>query len=351
MAASSVSERPFGKLESGDDVAIFTLKNKRGSSVSVTTFGATLTEFHLADNEGNTKNVVLGFDNLADYLHRGGHFGATTGRFANRIAGAKFSLDGKEYALEANNGGNCLHGGTKGIDKKVWIASEVESEEEGVSSVKFSHLSPHMDSGFPGALSISVTYSLTDTNELWIEYEANSDKATPINLTNHAYFNLKGAGNGDILNHEIRIDADKYTPVDGNLIPTGAIEDVQGTPLDFRVSQPIGARIERLAGGYDCNFVLNENYSGDMKLAAQVLEPESGTSMRVYTTEPGLQFYTSNSLKGNFSGNGGVYGKYSALCLEAQHFPDSVHHPSFPNVILKPEDVYKQTTVYAFRSE
>ncbi|HTU90893.1 MAG TPA: aldose epimerase family protein, partial [Gemmataceae bacterium] len=297
--------------------------------------------------------VVLGFDNLKDYVERNPHFGATVGRVANRIAKGKFTLNGKEYTLAVNNGPNSLHGGLKGFDKKVWKA-EPETLPDG-AAVKLSYVSKDGEEGYPGNLTVTVVYTLTNENALRIDYTATTDKDTPVNLTNHSYFNLAGAKSGDILDHELTITADKYTPSDDTLIPTGEIKPIKDTPLDFSKPRRIGERIDQLknypGGGYDHNFVLTSG-GKDLSLAARVSEPKTGRIMEMYTTEPAVQLYTSNYLNGKLTGRGGVaYKKHAALCLEAQHFPDAVHHDNFPSIILKPGETYKQTTIYKFSAK
>ncbi len=347
-----IEKQPFGKTPDGKDVDLYVLTNSHGLKAKVITYGATLTELDVPDRDGRLADVVLGFDDLKGYLGAHPFFGSTVGRVANRIAKGKFTLDGKEYKLATNNGPNALHGGLKGFDKKFWQAEQVPAEN-GVA-VKFTCHSPDGEEGYPGDLTATVTYTLTNNNELRLDYTATADKATPVNLTNHTYFNLAGQGSGDILCHELTLEAEKYTPVDDTLIPTGKIESVKGTPLDFTTPHKIGERIKELRGnpgGYDHNFVLN---GGGKKLAlgARVVEPKSGRVMEMYTTEPGVQFYTGNFLDGSNKGKGGaVYNKHAGLCLEAQHFPDSVNHPNFPSMILRPGQTYKQTTVYKFSTK
>jgi aldose 1-epimerase len=350
---AGVQKMAFGKTDDGTAVELYVLTNNKGTTAKVMTYGAILTELHVPDKAGKTADVVLGFDDLKGYL--GGHpyFGSNVGRVANRIAKGKFTLDGKEYTLATNNGPNHLHGGKKGFDKVVWKAEDVTGKQG--PAVKFAYVSKDGEEGYPGTLTATVTYTLTDANELRIDYGATTDKATPVNLAHHSYFNLAGQGNGTILDHEITINADKYTPTDATLIPTGKLEPVEGTPLDFRKPTAIGKRIKEIKAdpvGYDHNFVLNR---GDVKgpsLAAKVREPKSGRVLEVLTTQPGVQFYTGNFLDGKLKGKGGVaYPQYGGFCLEAQHFPDSVNHPEFPSVILKPGQTYSQTTTYKFSAE
>lgn len=343
------TEREFGKMPSGERVSLFELKNSRGMRALVTNYGAILTELHVPDKTGKVDNVVLGFDQFAPYLAKHPHLGGTIGRYANRIAGGSFELDGQKYTLVKNNGDNCLHGGTKGFDKQLW---QVEDVGKGVT---LSYLSADMEEGFPGNLTVHLTYELTEDNELRMEYRATTDKATVVNFTNHTYFNLKGAGNGDVLSHQLQLNADEYTPFNQKQIPTGEVASVEGTALDFRNSRAVGERIAECDfGGYDHNFVLRgsdgkaKNNSGELTLAAVVSESTSGRRLTVHTTEPGIQIYTGNNLNGSVTGLGGAYGKYSAICTETQHYPDSVHHPNFPNVILRPGEEYRQTTIFDF---
>ncbi|MDB5348831.1 MAG: mro [Planctomycetota bacterium] len=343
-----VKKMDFGKTADGTPVELFELTNG-GITAKVTSYGAILTELHAPDRDGKLADVVLGFDNLAGYLAGHPFFGATTGRFANRIAKGMFTLDGKDYTLAVNNGPNSLHGGLKGFDKKVWKSEDVSGKEG--PAVKFSYVSPDGEEGYPGKLSVSVTYTVTADAAVKIDYAATTDKATPINLTNHSYFNLAGPASGAILGHEAMVAADTYTPVDETMIPTGEIAPVKGTPLDFTTPARIGARIGDItgaAGGYDHNYILNAR--GKLsELAVRVREPESGRVMEMFTTEPGVQLYTGNFLDGTVKGKGGVaYKKRGGFCLEAQHYPDSVHHENFPSTILRPGKTYTQTTVYKF---
>jgi aldose 1-epimerase len=350
----SVETKPFGKTRGGTPVDLFILTNSNGMKAKIISYGAILTELDVPDRNGKPGDVVLGFDNLEQYLAGHPHFGATTGRVANRIAKGKFMLDSKEYTLAINNGPNALHGGLKGFDKIVWSAPGHTGEPKETSdavAVQFTYVSADGEEGYPGNLTTVVTYTLTNQNELRIDYKATTDKATPVNLTNHSYFNLGGPQSGDILGHELMLEADEYTPADDTLIPTGEIKSVKGTPLDFTKPTTIGSRIGQVAdktGGYDHNFVLRSK-GGRLALAARVYEPKTGRVMEMYTTEPGVQLYTANFLDGKLKGKGGVvYQKHQAFCLEAQHFPDSVHHPEFPTIILRPGQTYTQTTVYKF---
>jgi aldose 1-epimerase len=344
----SVEKMDFGKTPEGTPVEIFVLANGK-MTVKVITYGAIVTEIDVPDKSGKLTDVVLGFDNLEGYLGSHPYFGAATGRVANRIARARFTLDGKEFTLAANNGPNTLHGGKKAFDKVVWKATDVSGSAG--PAVKMSYLSPDGEEGFPGNLSVSVTYTVTADNELRIDYSATTDKATPVNLTNHSYFNLAGPAAGSILGHEMMLAADLYTPVDDNLIPTGETISVQGTPLDFTRPATLGSRIGELKGepgGYDHNYVLRKG-GKELALAARVTEPESGRVLEMFTTEPAVQLYTANFLDGTIKGKGGVtYKKQHAFCLEAQHYPDSVNQPKFPSTILRPGSTYTQTTIYKF---
>jgi aldose 1-epimerase len=337
-------------------VELYTLTNANGMTAKIMTRGATLVELHVPDKDGNLADVVNGFDDVAGYESEGNqYFGCTTGRVANRIAKGKFTLDGKEYALAVNNGPNALHGGTeRSLDKVVWKAEEVDGRNG--KGVRFTYTSPDGEEGYPGTLQIAVTYSLNDNNALRIQYTATTDKPTPVNLTNHTYFNLSGHGSDTVLDHELTINADRYTPADDTLIPTGEIAPVAGTPLDFRTPHVIGARIGELVEtqflGYDHNFVLNrEEGARGPQLCARLKDPGSGRVLTVRTTEPGVQFYSGNFLMGQKGKGGKEYKLRSALCLETQHYPDSVNHPEFPSTILRPGETYRHVCVYAFSAE
>jgi aldose 1-epimerase len=340
----------FGKTPDGTPIDLYVLTNGNVTA-KVMTYGAILTELIVPDRHGKPGDVVLGFDNLAGYLAGHPYFGATTGRVANRIAKGQFTLDGKDYKLAVNNAPNSLHGGLKAFDKVVWKARDVSGEAG--PAVCFSYLSPDGEEGFPGNLSVSVTYTVTADQAIKIDYSATTDKATPVNLTNHSYFNLAGPASGNILGHELMLAADQYTPGDDTMIPTGEIKPVKGTPLDFTTSTKIGAHIAEIPGepgGYDHNYVLRGGQAP--ALAARVSEPATGRVLEMFTTEPGVQFYTANFLDGSLKGKGGVvYKKNQAFCLEAQHFPDSVHHANFPTTILKPGETYTQTTIYKFSTK
>jgi aldose 1-epimerase len=345
-----VAKSVFGKTGDGAEVDLYTLTNKNGVVAKITNYGAILTELHVPDRNGKLGNVVFGFDNLEGYLKGHPYFGSTVGRVANRIAKGKFTLEGKEYTLAVNNGPNSLHGGLKGFDKAVWKASLVKSGDG--PSVKFTHHSPDMDEGYPGAVDVTVVYTLTNKNSVRIEYSATTTKPTPINLTNHSYFNLRGSG--DVLGYEMQINADNYTPVDDTLIPTGVIAPVKGTPLDFTFPHPIGEHMKELGGepnGYDHNFVINGGGKA-LTFTARCHDPISGRTVEMQTTEPGVQFYTGNFLDGTLTGVGGFnYQIHDAFCLEAQHYPDSINHANFPSSVLRPGQHYHQVTEYTFTAK
>ena len=349
-AKPGVTRTSFGSV-AGQPVELFTLRNANGIELKATNYGGIITSIVAPDRDGKPGDIVLGFDTIEGYLKDPPYFGALVGRYGNRIAKGRFTLDGKTYSLAVNNGPNHLHGGLKGFDKVIWTAEPLA----GKTGVAFSRRSPDGEEGYPGNLDVRITYELTDRNELVITYHATTDKATPVNLTNHSYFNL--AGSGDVLGHQLTIAADRYTPVDSTLIPTGTLAPVQGTPFDFRTPTAIGARIEQAneqlknGGGYDHNWVLNRSGSG-RQLAARVVEPKSGRTLEVSTTEPGVQFYSGNFLDGTITGKGGtVYQRRSGLCLETQHYPDSIHHANFPKATLKPGDTYKHTCIYQITAE
>ncbi len=331
---------------------LYTLTNHQGMQVTITNYGATLVSLKVPDRFGKLTDVTLGFDSPEAYQQGSYFLGCIVGRFANRIAGGKFTLLGKTYALEQNEGDNHLHGGSDGFDKAVWLAEERNKDPDPALILK--HSSRDGDGGYPGNLSVTVAYRLTDANELKIDYEAQTDRPTVINLTHHAYYNLAGAGAGDITGHRMTIFADHFTPVDQQLIPTGELRPVAGTPMDFRQPVEIGARIDAddeqlvLGHGYDHNWVLNKE-DGVLDLAARVAEPQSGRILEVYTTEPGLQFYTGNFLDDRIAGKAGqIYGRRGGFCLETQHFPNSPNQPEFPSTVLHPGDTYRQTTIYRF---
>jgi aldose 1-epimerase len=346
-----VDKAEFGKMPDGTVVEAYTLYNRQGASARVITYGATLTELRVPDKNGKMGDVVLGFDNLEGYLGQHPYFGGTIGRYGNRIAKGKFTLDGKEYQLFLNNGPNSLHGGQVGFNRRVWKVEELKDKEG--AAVRFSYLSKDGEENYPGNLNVSVTYTLTNTDELKLQYSAETDKDTVLNITNHSYFNLSGTDTGNILKYILYINADKYTPVDSTLIPTGEIASVVGTPLDFLKPTAIGARIGELKeiGGYDHNYALNGK-AGTLRAAAKVTDPESGREMEVLTTEPGVQFYSAIGLNGSIKGKGGVgYEKYGAICLETQHFPDSPNHPNFLSAVLKPGTKFYSETIYKFTAK
>jgi aldose 1-epimerase len=350
----TMESRKFGEMPDGTVIDEVTFTNGQGAKVKIIPYGGIVTEIQVPDRDGKLDDVALGFDNLKDYLGEHPYFGCIVGRVANRIAKGKFTLDGKQYTLATNNGPNALHGGKQGFDKKVWkIADKGKGDAKGW--LKLTYQSKDGEEGYPGDLSCTVTYTWTDANELRIDYQATTDKATPVNLTNHSYFNLRGIKlPGDILGHELLLEVSKYTPTDDTLIPTGKIEPAPGTPYDFTKPMAIGARIDQLKGdpgGYDVNYAL-DNGGKRLALAARVTEPKTGRVMEVFTTEPGIQFYTGNFLDGKLKGKGGVvYKKHYGLCLEAQHFPDAVNQSSFPPIILRPGQTYTQTTVYKFSAQ
>ncbi len=344
----------FGKTKDGIPVQLFELTNAQGMIVKLSSLGATITELHTPDRNGVLADVVLGFENVEGYQSDSNqHFGCATGRFANRIAAGKFTLNGKDYQLAVNNGPNHLHGGVeRSIDKLVWNAEEIGGDSS--RGVKFGYTSPDGEEGFPGTLAIEITYTLTDAGELKIDYVATTDAPTPVNLTNHSYFNLAGAGTESALDHELLLTADHYTAVDDGLIPTGEIASVEGTPLDFRSTTEIGSRIDQLdddpAAGYDHNFVLNSQ-DGSLAHAATLKHPGSGRVMKVHTTQPGIQLYTANWLFGQTGKEDKRYMRRGAICLETQHYPDSINHPTFPTVVVEPGDTFSETTVYTFSAE
>lgn len=346
----AVSSEPFGTLPDGREATLFTLVNALGTTMRVTDYGGIITELHLPDRNGEQGDIVLGHATLAEYLVENPYFGALIGRYGNRIGGASFELDGETYTLAQNNGPNSLHGGVYGFDRRLWTARPVESED-GVGLI-LGYESKDGEEGFPGNLSVEVVYLLTHDNRLVFDYTATTDAATPVNLTQHSYYNL--AGSGDILGHELMLPASKFTPVDSSLIPTGEIAPVEGTPFDFRVATPIGERIddanEQIAfgGGYDHNWVLDTE-TDSLNLAARVYEPVSGRLMEISTTEPGIQFYSGNFLDGTRAGKDGKpIGYRTGFCLETQHFPDSPNQPGFPSTILRPGETYRTRTVYSF---
>jgi aldose 1-epimerase len=353
--AAGVERQAWGKTKAGETVDLYTLTNAKGHKVSIMTLGAIVTSIQVPDKTGALGDVALGFDSLDGYLTPHPFFGAVAGRYGNRIGGGTFTIDGQVSTLPKNDGANTLHGGTKGFDKYVWKARPVTSSNG--PTIVLTHVSPDGDMGFPGTLTATVTYTWTNDDELKIHYHATTDKPTVVNLTNHSYFNLAGAGNGTILDQQMQIFADKFTPVAKGLIPTGELKPVAGTPFDFLKPTAIGARIDaddeqiKLGGGYDHNFVVNGT-AGTLRPAAHVVDPSSGRTMDVSTTEPGIQFYTGNFLDGKITGKGGkAYAKRAGFCLETQHFPDSPNKPKFPSTVLRPGQRYDTTTVYRFGVE
>ena len=346
-------QAPFGKMPDGTVVTGFTLTNRNGVAVQAIEYGAIVTSIRVPDKDGKVADVALGFDKLEDYLKGHPYFGSNAGRSANRIAKGKFSIDGKQYTLETNNGPNHLHGGKVGFDKKLW-RGEAFMTPSG-PGVKFTLKSPDKEEGYPGNLAVTMSYTLTDANELVVEYRATTDQPTLCNLAHHSYFNLAGHNSGDILGHQFQAMAKNYTPADDTLIPTGKIAPVAGTPFDFTAAKAIGKDLKAAGGdpvGYDLNFVLDKGVTERPELAARVTEPKSGRTLEVYTTEPGLQFYSGNFLDGTNVGRGGaVYKQYNGFCLEPQKFPDSVNKPEWKeksNAVLNPGDTYMQTTIYKF---
>ena len=354
-ASLSVAVKPFGTMPDGRAVQMYRLENSNGMEVDVITYGGAVQSIKVPDKDGHIGDVALGFDNLNDYLHTDTYFGALIGRYGNRIAKGEFTLDGAAYHLPINNGPNSLHGGTKGFDKRVWAASKIEMPD--AAGVELTLFSPDGDMGYPGDLAVTVRYILDNNNDLRVHYSAVTDKPTELNLTNHTYFNLAGAGNGTVLDQVAMINADKVTPIDSTLIPTGKMMDVAGTDLGFTKPTPIGAHIhvdnqqlkyaDPKEGGYDFNYVLND--PGDLNaLAASVTDPQSGRTVEMYTDQPGVQFYTSNFLNDVHGKDGKIYPHWGGFTLEAQHFPDSPNQSSFPSTELKPGEKYSQTTIYKF---
>ncbi len=333
---------------SPDKLQVFSIQNDKGIRLSVLNFGGRIISLLVPDKKGVPGSVVLGYESPAQYLERNTYYGATIGRYGNRIALGKFTLDGKEYTLATNNGANALHGGPRGFHNVYWTITQ-----KGLSVLDMSYQSHDGEEGYPGALHVKVRYTLTDDNELIIDYEATTDQTTIVNLTHHSFFNLEGEGSGDVLSHNLMINADRFCPVQKGLIPTGELKSVKNTPFDFLKSHAIGGMIAdrdeqlQFGQGYDHNWVLNKR-EDELSLAASVTANQSGRTMEVWTTEPGLQFYSGNFLDGSDKGPGGVYGFRSGFCLEAQHFPDSPNHPEFPSTVLRPGEVYRQKTIYKF---
>lgn len=344
---TTLTQQPYGTVE-GAAITQYTITNAKGMIVKLINYGATITDIITLDKNQQRGNAVLGFDSLSGYLQSGNpYFGCIVGRYGNRIANGKFTVEGKTYSLAKNNNGQSLHGGLKGFDKVVWTGAP-----NGENSVKFTYLSKDGEEGYPGNLNIEVTYTLTDDNELKIQYSATTDKATPVNPTNHAYFNLSAGSDSTILDHELMLKADSFTVVNNVLIPTGKNPAVKGTPMDFTTAKPIGKDIAQVKGGYDHNWVLSKS-GNNLELAGTLYHPGSGRFMEVFTTEPGIQFYSGNFLDGTLKGTRGgqQYIKHAGLCLETQHYPDSPNQPTFPNTILKPGETYSQTTIYKFSTK
>lgn len=348
---SRIQQAPFARLPGGEQVHVYTLSNAAGMTVRILDLGGIITGIHVPDRDGVFADVALGFDTLDPYLGDSPYFGALIGRYGNRIAGGRFTLDGRDYTLPVNNGKNHLHGGVPGFDRVLW-RSQIEGNE-----LVLAYRSVDGEQGYPGTLDAGVRYSLSDDNEIVVRFSAVTDRATPVNLTQHSYFNLAGAGAGDILGHEMTIDADHIVPIDADLIPTGSLMPVAGTPFDFRTPAAIGARIgeahEQLlhGSGYDHCFALNKPAPGAMSRAARVREPRSGRVLELFTREPGVQFYSGNFLDGSLAGKGHAYAHRSGFCLEPQHFPDSPNQPAFPNTILRPGETYATESRFRFSVE
>lgn len=350
---SNIQKQSFGEMEDGQKVDLFTLANSNGMGVSITNYGGIITKIIVPDKDDKMGDVILGYDNLSGYLENNFYFGAIVGRNCNRIAKGNFTLNNSEYSLPINNGKNHLHGGINGFDKVLWTAKEINLKDQ--YALELTYVSADGEEGYPGTMQVKVTYWLTDSNELWIEYNAITDKPTICNLTNHTYFNLCDAGRSNILNHKIWIDADQITPVDAMQVPTGEFMQVNDTPFDFRKAELIGDRIGKeheqfdlAVSGFDHNYVLNGK-SGDMRRVASVSESSSGRLLEVFTEEPGLQFYSGNYLNDNIIGRGGiVYKQHTGFCLETQHFPDAPNQPDFPSTVLNPGEAYKSATIYKF---
>lgn len=353
MMTNDVTREQFGTTPEGQAVEQFTLRNNNGIEIRAITYGGIITHLMTPDRNGTMGDIVLGFDELAPYIAGTPYFGAIIGRYGNRIANGRFTLEGQTYQLAQNDGQNHLHGGVKGFDKVVWRGEPVTNEEG--RGVVFTYTSPDGEEGYPGTLNVQVTYTLTDDNRLIVDYLATTDKPTHVNLTQHSYFNLAGAGSGDILGHELMLNAGSFTPVNNTLIPTGEIRSVEGTPFDFRTPTAIGARINdesseqiRFGLGYDHNWVLDRT-GGGLQLAARVVEPTTGRTLEIHTEEPGIQFYAGNFLDGTITGKDGhVYGHRSGFCLETQHYPDTPNQPTFPSTVLRPGEEYRTRTVFTF---
>jgi aldose 1-epimerase len=347
---ATITESPFGKLPDGREATLYTLTNANGMVAKISNLGGVIAELHVPDRDGVLADVCHGYDNVDDYLNESTYFGALIGRYGNRIANGQFTLDGETHQLDANNGANHLHGGTDGFHRQLWQAEPFNTPKS--AGLILTYLSIDGDQGYPGTAEVTAIYELRDNNELRIAFHAVADKATPMNLTNHAYFNL--AGKGDILGHELTIPADAYTPVDAGLIPEGPPAPVAGTPFDFRSATAIGARIGQkdqqlgYGAGYDHNFVLNKSEPGKLEVSARVVDPASGRVLEVLSQEPGIQFYSGNFLDDSVKGKGRIYGYRSGICLEPQHFPDSPNRPDFPSTILRPGEEYSTVMAYKF---
>jgi aldose 1-epimerase len=352
-----INEDAFKGSHKGKPTALFTLRNSNGMVAQITNFGGKIVSLFVPDRKGNLTDIVLGYDNIEDCIKGNPYFGAICGRYANRIANGRFIIEGKTYQLPINNGPNSLHGGPEGFNNQVFDSKGVIKTKNG-EAVEMFYLSKDGEMGYPGSLNVKITFTLSDKNELTLDFEAKTDKATHVNICGHSYFNLAGEGNGDILGHELSINSDKFTPVSETLIPTGELRPVAGTPMDFIKPKVIGKNIDdnydqlKYGKGYDHNWVLNKKKTGELSLAATCLEPKSGRVMEVYTTQPGVQLYTGNWLDGNDKGKGGKdYFMHSGLCLETQNFPDSPNKPNFPSTLLKPDQTYKHACVYKFSSK
>ncbi len=355
LTTPRITKSPYGRMPDGTPVDGYTITNARGTTMHVITYGAIITSLKTRDRQGHFDDIVLGFDSLEGYIRQSPYFGAIIGRYENRIAKGRFTLDGHTYQLPVNNGPNSLHGGLKGFDKYVWHAHSFERATS--AGVVLTMTSPDGDQGYPGRLDVTVTYTLADNDELTVDYAATTSKATVLNLSQHSYFNLTGSARRDILDHVLQLDASNFTPDDTTLIPTGEVAPVAGTPFDFRTPTAIGARINdddpqlKLAGGYDHNFVVDRMGSG-VQHVAHVVEPTSGRTLDVSSDQPGVQFYTGNFLDGTIHGKGGrVYGRRFAFCLETQHYPDSPNHPNFPSIVLRPGQRFTSRTIFAFGTE
>jgi len=354
-AKTNTQKQSFGRTPDGKAVDLYILTNHNGVEAAITNYGGIVVWLKVPDRKGNLGDVVLGYDNVDGYVVDKSFFGALIGRYGNRIAHGKFVLNGKTYTLAQNDGENHLHGGIRGFNKVLWNAKEISSKEG--PALQLEYLSKDGEEAYPGNLSVKVVYTLTEQNELKVEYSATTDKDTVVNLTQHSYFNLAGAGTGDILQHELTLVASRFTPIDATLIPTGELRNVEGTPMDFRKSTAIGARIEKddeqlkFGKGYDHNWVLDSGGSAAPSLAAKVYEAQTGRTMEVWTTEPGIQFYSGNFLDGVHGKGGKVYARRNGFCLETQHFPDSPNHPNFPSTVLKPGQKYHTVTIYKFSAQ